>query len=139
MTAADRQAWTEFLASKQGGLPGFETSDDLERAESEVQREVMAFLRRHPEVAWVDRFNSGRVQGVQLHGKDTPDVGGYLRARGNGYPRPFWIECKAAVGRLTGGQVKFLHQARVDGCLAGVARSAEDARKILAGIEGELR
>ena len=62
--------------------------------------------------------------------KGFPDLFGYRRSDG----RIIFIEVKTAKGRLRSEQAKFLQQVKADGCLAGVARSVEDARRIIAGL-----
>lgn len=110
-----------------------------EKLERDLLREGLGYLRSRPDVLWVGRFNSGRVAGIQLHEADTPDTGGYLRWPGSQYPRPFWIEWKTKTGRATPGQIRQLTKHRRDGCLVGIARSVEDAAKILSGVEIEIK
>ena len=59
--------------------------------------------------------------------KGFPDLFGYRKSDG----RIIFIEVKTAKGRIRPEQVKFLEQVKKDGCLAGVARSVADARKII--------
>lgn len=63
--------------------------------------------------------------------KGFPDLFGYRKGDG----RIVFIEVKTAKGRLRPEQAKFLEQVTADGCLAGVARNVEDARRIISGVE----
>ena len=62
--------------------------------------------------------------------KGFPDLFGYRKSDG----RIVFIEVKTGKGRLSPAQQQFLEQVQKDGCLAGVARNVEDARRIILGI-----
>lgn len=51
------------------------------KSEKEIQKVILAYAKKHPKVAWIDRANSGkvRVKGgyMQLHENGTPDLIGY--------------------------------------------------------------
>lgn len=55
------------------------------------------------------------------------DLFGHRKSDG----KAFYIECKTATGRTRSKQIKFLKNIRATGALAGVARSVEDALKIV--------
>lgn len=65
--------------------------------------------------------------------EDWPDIGGYTRPDPYLPAIPVYIEVKGAGDRLRPGQASFIDLLRSMGCRAGVARSVEDARKIIAG------
>lgn len=62
--------------------------------------------------------------------KGFPDLFGYRKSDG----KIIFIEVKTAKGRLSESQEKFLQTVQKDGCIAGVARSVEDARRIIEGL-----
>ena len=65
-------------------------------------------------------FNTGLPKGFSdLFGFRIPDG------------RAFFIEVKAPTGRVRPEQQNFIEQMRSNGALAGVARSVEEARKII--------
>ena len=61
-----------------------------------------------------------------------PDLSGFIQLDG-GDLIPVFIEVKAARGRLKPAQEAFLAAMRAAGCRAGVARSVEDALRIVRG------
>lgn len=62
--------------------------------------------------------------------KGFPDLFGYRKSDG----KIVFIEVKTAKGKLRPEQEKFLQTVKADGCLAGVARSVDDARRIIEGL-----
>lgn len=62
--------------------------------------------------------------------KGFPDLFGYRKSDG----KIIFIEVKTAKGRLRPEQEKFLQTVKEDGCIAGVARSVDDARRLIAGV-----
>lgn len=62
--------------------------------------------------------------------KGFPDLFGYRKSDG----KIIFIEVKTTKGRLRPEQEKFLQTVKEDGCIAGVARSVDDARRIIAGV-----
>ncbi len=65
-------------------------------------------------------FNTGLPKGFS-------DLFGFRRSDG----RAVFIEVKSESGRLRPEQITFIQKMQVYGALAGVARSVEDARKII--------
>ena len=53
----------------------------MTKSESEIQKEILAYAKKHPQIAWIDRANSGKVKVrggfMQLHEAGTPDLIGY--------------------------------------------------------------
>ena len=51
------------------------------KAEKDLQKECLAYAKKHPKIAWIDRANSGKVKvkggWMQLHENGTPDLIGY--------------------------------------------------------------
>ena len=63
--------------------------------------------------------------------KGFPDLFGYRKSDG----RIIFIEVKSKTGRIRPEQARFIQQVKADGCLAGVARNVEDARRIVEGLQ----
>jgi len=61
--------------------------------------------------------------------KGFSDLFGFRKSDG----KIFFIEVKTATGTVRKEQQQFIERMQAYGCLAGVARSVEDAREILAG------
>ena len=66
--------------------------------------------------------------------KGFPDLFGYRKSDG----RIIFLEIKAAKGRLRPEQKAFLAKVQADGCIAGVARSVEEARAIIQSEIGTI-
>jgi hypothetical protein len=51
------------------------------KSEKQIQKEILAYAKKHPKIAWIDRANSGKVKVkggfMQLHENGTPDLIGY--------------------------------------------------------------
>ena len=51
------------------------------KSEKVIQKEILAYAKKHPKIAWIDRANSGKVKVkggfMQLHENGTPDLIGY--------------------------------------------------------------
>ena len=69
----------------------------------------------------------GRDVPVRVAMPGHPDLAGFRRSDG----KAVYIEVKTRRGRVTKEQQQFLDQARMAGCLAGVARSVKDAEEIV--------
>lgn len=59
--------------------------------------------------------------------KGFPDLAGFRRSDG----KAVFIEIKTGTGRPTKEQLKFIENAKRSGCLAGIARSIEEAISII--------
>lgn len=102
------------------------------RREAPILAAVLRLLEYHPKVAWVRRMNTGAVR---MEGKrfmrfgftGCSDIVGQLRDG-----RFLAVECKAPAGKLTIDQAQFLERVKRHNGIAGVARSLDDAQKILA-------
>jgi len=139
-TPVTRAAWTAHLRQK-----ALDLGDDYPpsaQSEADIQRAILAALRRHPAVAWVDRRNSGalvdrRGYRVQLCAEGTTDLEGMTRREPrHGTPgRFFGIEIKAPGAPVRNAQRARIAEIRGLGHLAGVARSVDDALRILGGEE----
>jgi len=101
--------------------------------EIDVQNSIRLALNKH---AVVFRGNVGKVRMADGRYFDTglprgfSDLFGYRKSDG----KIFFIEVKNAKGRLREDQEHFLNTMKSNGAIAGVARSAEDALKII-GVE----
>jgi len=58
------------------------------------------------------------------------DIFGYRRKDG----KAFFIEIKTTTGRATKKQEEFIKKMKQNGALAGIARSVEEARRIVNGL-----
>ena len=107
------------------------------RPESDVLRDVLAALRRHPAVAWVERVNSGVIEvdgrWIRYGWVGAADVIGQL-ADG----RFLAVECKAPAGRVSEAQRAFLDRVTAAGGVAFVARGADDVAVTL-GVPAETQ
>lgn len=83
----------------------------------------------------VGKFNTsdGRVITTGLP-KGFPDLFGYRKSDG----RIIFLEVKTPTGRVRPEQEKFIARAKQDGCIAGVVRSVDDARKLIQSEAGEI-
>jgi hypothetical protein len=95
------------------------------RPEADVLRTVLAALRRHPAVAWVERLNSGVVEvdgrWIRYGWIGAADLIGQL-ADG----RFLAVEVKAPAGRVSEAQQAFLDRVNAAGGVAFVARGGDD-------------
>ena len=99
--------------------------------ESAVLEAVLECLRRHPAVAWAQRFNTGGFrnpsgQYVAMGFEGCSDVLGQLK---NG--KLLAVECKSDTGKLTDPQREFLTLVARNHGIAIVARGVDD---VIAGL-----
>ncbi len=104
--------------------------------EIDIQREIIAALKRHPKVSFVGRFNRGSAIRTDARGRGYytkfnsvpgfPDLHGMLKGGASWY-----IEVKRPGGVTTDEQADFLAGIRRDGGLAGIAKSVAEAMAIL--------
>ena len=103
--------------------------------EREIQRDVLGFLKHHPKVAFVGRFNRGKFSAErngkrQFYAMNTipgfPDVHGMLKSG-----VPFYFEAKRPGENPTPVQQDFLDLAAKHGALSGVVRCIADAFELL--------
>lgn len=104
--------------------------------ERTIQKDIMKALKAHPNVAWVGRFNSGSFMLEDDTGKKRvvrantqkgmSDILGMLKGG-----RFFAIEVKSESGTVYGHQKAYLDLIKADGGIAGVARSVDDAIKLI--------
>lgn len=103
----------------------------LEPTEAQIQRAVLQLLSAHPKVAWCARINTGawKVDNryIKFGFKGCPDIIGQMVGGG----RFLAIECKTAKGKLTDYQRNFLNNVLRYYGVAGVAHSADDAKRIV--------
>lgn len=107
---------------------------DTRPLERDVLASVLAYLRRHPEVAFAGRLNTmaaindaGRPIWAHSLGRGAPDIIGCM-VRGAAW---IAIECKRPGERLREEQAAFLSTVRQTGGCAGLASSIEDAAEII--------
>ncbi len=91
---------------------------------------VLELCQRHPLVAKAWRNNVGAMKigdrYVRFGEPGTPDVMGFMKDG-----RFLAIEAKSEDGKLTDKQREFLANARDRRCIAGLARSVDDALAII--------
>lgn len=99
--------------------------------EAPILRAVLEYLRYHPAVARAWRQNSGAAKLGDRFIRFTdevglPDICGFMKDG-----RALYVEVKAPKGRPAYWQQQFLDAAAKAGCVAGVARSLDDAAALL--------
>lgn len=109
-----------------------------EPLEAQVLKTVLRTLELHPAVGKVWRMNTGAgklvraggaSQWIQFGFPGSPDIYGYMKDG-----RAIYCEVKRPSGRVKPEQAAFLQQAKAAGCVAFIARSADDVmRELLAG------
>ena len=121
--------------------------------ERDIQASIISFLKVHPKVAYVGRFNSGAMRGSQGQpvyfyrlflkiAKLVDDLGRDKRQRTEGLSdiggmliggRAFWMETKVPDEDASDAQSEFIECVRKGGGIAGVVRSVGDAETLLEG------
>jgi hypothetical protein len=138
--------------SRQLGLAMLDKDFDARRytgvpraTEAEIQKAVLGLLEKHPRVAWAHRMNTGVTRAeytnkagvtserfIRFAFKGCSDILGQLKDG-----RFLAIECKRHDGKLSDAQAAFLEVVQRNHGVAGVARSAEDAQRIVEERERE--
>lgn len=107
------------------------------KPEAAALAEVLATLRNHPAVAWVERQNSGAIRVgarfVRFGWRGCSDVIGQLKDG-----RLLACEVKARRGRLRPEQAVFLDRVRRFGGVGIVARNANDVIAALGPLGFEI-
>lgn len=104
----------------------------MKKSEQKIQNEIILAANQRGHRLW--RSNAGRIvtkdnRIVQLMPKGFPDTVGFRKSDG----KFIAIEVKTKTGRLRPEQIKFKEFAETMPILYGVARSTEDAMKIIEG------
>lgn len=107
----------------------------MSKSEATIQSEILVEANKRGHRLW--RSNAGKIKTqqntfIQLFPKGFPDLVGFRKSDG----KFIAIEVKNAKGKLRPEQVKFAEFATKQPIIYGVARSKEDAIKI---IEGEIK
>ena len=102
-----------------------------EPTEAQILKAIMQYLRRHPKVATVARYNSGTFrEGNRFIRANTQrgqsDIQGMLKGG-----RVFCLEAKSRTGRATPEQLQYLQTIRSAGGIGEVVRSVDDVIRIL--------
>ena len=123
------------VAPERKAKRAYQASGNL--SEHDIQRVVMEYLKRHPKVAFVGRFNSGTAQNTDDYGntrftrfnsvRGFSDIHGMLKGG-----RALYVEVKSKTGRATADQQLFIDMVTASGGLAFIARSVEDVIAMLA-------
>ena len=113
-------------------------------SEADILKACQQTLRVHPLMAASWRVNSGTFTADNSDGSTRyvrantmsgmSDLAGFTKAG-----QSVFIECKSRKGRLLPHQLEFLQRSRAAGCIAGVARSADDVIRLLSGEQPDLR
>lgn len=120
---------------KRSRMKVYRPGDPQVATEADIQHAVLKYLRVHPKIAWVGRFNSGAATS-SYNGLRTfirfstvrglSDIGGQLKGG-----RSLWVECKRLGLKLTEDQAAFLEAVNRGGGLGFVATCIEDVEKAL--------
>jgi len=96
-----------------------------------VLQQIEDYLRCCPAVRWW-RNSPGRLRGYTVARRGSPDIEGYVVGSG-----VYWAcEIKAAKGKLSPDQERYLAQLRLDNVPCGVVRCVEDAAAIVGEAVG---
>ena len=101
-------------------------------SESQISKAIMQYLKRHPKIATVARYNSGTFyEGGRYIRANTQrgqsDIQGTLKGSG----KTIALEVKSATGRATPEQLQYLQTIRSAGGIGEVVRSVDDVIRIL--------
>ncbi len=132
MNKAEKAAVLDFFHVPHGIVPSKPRAKAVKR-EAPILQAITQMLRAHPMVATVERRQVGAFYSqeryIRVGKRGDPDLTGILKGG-----RAFAIEVKAEFGKVSEAQSARLLELAEAGAVTGVARSVEDARKI---IEGE--
>ena len=106
------------------------------KSEGEIQKEILAYAKKHPKIAWIDRANSGKVKVrggfMQLHEKGTPDLIGYsVDGKFIGIEVKDEPNFHSKNNGLRAEQIKRINDMSKRGCYAGVVCCIEHVDNIL--------
>ncbi len=100
------------------------------RPEAAILAAVLKAIRLHPQVAWIERMNTGAHKTddrfIRYGFRGCSDIIGQLKDG-----RFLAVECKAPCGKLSEDQAAFLEQVRKHGGVAIVARSADTVGSVI--------
>ena len=110
----------------------------MSKSEKEIQKEILAYAKKHKKIKWIDRANSGKVKVkggfMQLHENGTPDLIGYTV---NGVMIGIEIKDEPNFNKKNHGlrveQISRLYDMYETGCYSGVACSIEHVDAIMMG------
>ena len=108
----------------------------MNKAEREIQREVLAYAKKHKDIEWIDRANSGKVKvkggWMQLHENGTPDLIGYSTT---GVMIGIELKDEPSYNSKNNGcnpeQIERINSMKVAGCFVGVACKTEHVDDIM--------
>lgn len=139
-TLADNNAWDRYYAMSAGLPPRAQTVIPPKRAytkrtdtgpsEAQVLKSVLAYLRRHPNVASVERSQSGVFRDGDRHIRvgfvGKLDVSGFLKGG-----RYFEIEVKRPGGKPTEAQSARIEKIKSGGGISGCVTSVEETAALI--------
>lgn len=99
--------------------------------EGDIQKAILQTLRLDKRVVWVSRFNSGTFKDGDryIRANTQPGLSDILGMLNGG--QLFAIEVKSATGKPSEDQLEFLKIIKNGGGRSGIARSIEEALKII--------
>lgn len=138
----DSNLWDKFYATSFGLPPRAQSVIPAKRAytkrtdtgpsEAQVLKSVLAYLRRHPNVASVERSQSGVFREGERHIRvgfvGKLDVSGFLKGG-----RYFEIEVKRPGGRPTEAQAARIEKIKAGGGISGFVTSIDETAGLLTG------
>ena len=102
-------------------------------SEHDIQNEIRLALSERGYCVF--RINSGKVKMADGRWFDVGVPKGFSDLMAIKEGRAFFIECKNEIGRPSAEQLNFIKQMQTRyGCRAGIARSVEDALKIVGEV-----
>lgn len=105
-------------------------------SEHDIQNEIRLALSERGYCVF--RINSGKVKMADGRWFDVGVPKGFSDLMAIKEGRAFFIECKNEIGRPSAEQLNFIKQMQSRyGCRAGIARSVEDALKIVGDVENK--
>lgn len=105
-------------------------------SEHDIQNEIRLALSERGYCVF--RINSGKVRTADGRWFDVGVPKGFSDLMAVKEGRAFFIECKNEIGRPSAEQLNFIKQMQTRyGCRAGIARSVEDALKIVGDVENK--
>jgi hypothetical protein len=135
--ASERDAALGRIRGRTGRKPPARLTLDGNPSEHQIQVAVLAVLKKHPNVAWAERMNVGQFS-AEHNGKKRwlrfgfPGLSDCIGQLTDG--RFLAIEIKSHKGALTEAQTAFLNTVNRAGGRAGVARSIDEALRIVGEI-----
>lgn len=131
LSKADKAAILDFHHIPHGITPSAPRRKMVKR-EAPILAAITKMLRAHPLVATVERRHVGAFTSheryIRVGRRGDPDITGILKGG-----RAYGIEVKSPDGKVSDIQSQRLLELSAAGAITGIARSVEDAKKIIEG------